>query len=143
MFKIPNQIPHGLEKDIKSIKEEKFNFYSHFFTFILSLIGVVFLLTFIFLQDKTSFLIPILIYAGSLLFAYYASTNYHSKYILNDRRKARILDHISIYFLIAGSYTPFLMIHVHNQKAKIILSLLWLMVVIGSVFKLFLPTNLK
>lgn len=143
MFTIPNKIPEGLEFDIKSIQEEKFNFYSHGISFLGAILATFFLISTLIQNDNQTALIPVSIYCFTLIFAYYASTNYHSKYHLTARRKARIIDHISIYFLIAGSYTPFLMIYVQNQKASFVLIILWLMVLIGSIFKYFFTHKFK
>jgi len=48
-----------------------------------------------------------------------------------------ILDHISIYFLIAGTYTPFLLIYLRNSFGIILLSVLWGLTILGIFFKVF------
>lgn len=143
MFNFPEKNPEGLEFDIKSISEEKYNFYSHGITFLWAIISSLFLVFILIQKNNPIYWVPVLIYCGTLIFAYYASTNYHSKYNLIARRKARTIDHISIYFLIAGSYTPFLMIYLHNQKATYVLIILWALVLIGSIFKYFFTHKFK
>jgi len=49
----------------------------------------------------------------------------------------KILDHISIYFLIAGTYTPFILIYVNNRTGITLLVILWSLTLIGTVFKSF------
>ncbi|MGE5108965.1 MAG: PAQR family membrane homeostasis protein TrhA, partial [Sphingobacteriales bacterium] len=48
----------------------------------------------------------------------------------------KILDHISIYFLIAGTYTPFLLVYMNNEFGITILTVLWGLTLTGIVFKL-------
>jgi len=78
-----------------------------------------------------------IIFSISLLMVYISSTWYHSSYDVQQRKKLRIFDHISIYFLIAGSYTPFLLTHFQDETGYNMLAVIWSMVFVGSVFKLF------
>nr|WP_273276258.1 hemolysin III family protein [Maribacter polysiphoniae] len=48
-----------------------------------------------------------------------------------------MLDHISIYFLISGTYTPFLLIYMNNAFSITLLSVLWGLTALGIVFKIF------
>ena len=88
--------------------EKKCNFITHFFGLILSLIGVSILIYNSLDFDNSSIknLICSLVYGSSLIFMYLSSSLYH---YLIDTRYSNVLqklDHVSIYFLIAGSYTP-------------------------------------
>jgi len=47
-----------------------------------------------------------------------------------------ILDHISIYFLIAGSYTPFILLFLHNTTGMTMLAVLWSLTLLGIIFKI-------
>lgn len=76
-----------------------------------------------------------IIFCISLLMVYSSSTLYHSVYKLRLRLRLRVFDHISIYFLIAGSFTPFVMVFLRNDLGYWVLGILWLMVLIGTVFK--------
>ncbi len=53
------------------------------------------------------------------------------------KRVLEIMDHISIYFLIAGTYTPFLLIYLNNPFGITLLSVLWGLTVLGVFFKIF------
>jgi hemolysin III len=53
------------------------------------------------------------------------------------RRIFKILDHISIFFFIAGSYTPFLLVYMRNSFGYTLLIILWSLTAAGTVFKLF------
>ena len=49
----------------------------------------------------------------------------------------RIMDHISIYFLIAGTYTPILLIYMNNNMGIALLIILWILTFIGTIYKCF------
>jgi len=77
------------------------------------------------------------IYAFSFLMLFIFSTLYHS--IQNEYAKKilRTCDHISIFFLIAGTYTPFLLVYMLNPFGIALLSVQWSLVLLGIIFKLF------
>ena len=82
---------------------------------------------------------PVTVYALSMLCLYTASTVYHS---LNTGIKGRMflrkLDHVMIYFLIAGTYTPVCMISLDGTiSGRIMLLIIWSMAILGSGFTLF------
>lgn len=143
LFKTPRSIPHNVKNDIKSIPEELANQISHGIGWITVLIASPFLLFLAAKSDIKYAFISIFIYCFSLLMVYTSSTLYHSAYQLNLRRKLRIFDHISIYFLIAGSYTPYILMYVGTVKGYTVLAVLWTMTFIGSIFKLFLTHKFK
>lgn len=78
------------------------------------------------------------IYGATLILLYGASTLYHVL-PLSDRplRALRMLDHIAIYFLIAGTYTPIALITLHSPLGWSLLVGVWLIAVAGIPFKLF------
>ena len=78
------------------------------------------------------------IYCFSFLVLYTTSTLYHSMVDPGMKRVARMLDHISIYFLIAGSYTPFILFFGRNPRGFFLLMGLWLLAFLGIFFKIFL-----
>ena len=77
------------------------------------------------------------IYSFSLLMVFTFSTLYHSTQNCYAKKILRIWDHISIYFLIAGTYTPFLLIYMLNSFGITLLSILWALVLLGIFFKIF------
>lgn len=84
-----------------------------------------------------------LVFCFSLLMVYTSSTIYHSVYKLKLKKPLRVFDHISIYFLIAGSFTPFIFLAVPSEIGKWVLITQWTMVAIGTVFKLFFTHTFK
>jgi hemolysin III len=82
-------------------------------------------------------LIGVSVYGASLVLLFLASTLYHS--ITHTRTKVVLkrLDHCAIYLLIAGTYTPLLMITLGSFAATVMLWLIWVIAVSGVVFKLY------
>jgi hemolysin III len=78
------------------------------------------------------------VYGATLILLYGASSLYHLLPV-SDRplRVLRILDHIAIYFLIAGTYTPIALITLDSRLGWVLLAVVWLIAVAGIPFKLF------
>jgi hemolysin III len=115
--------------------EEKINYWSHGIGAILSLIGGIFLII------KGSYLdwpqwLGLWVYALSLFILFSASTLYHMATTAERRYFYKKLDHTAIYYLIAGTYTPFLAIALPTAKAHYLLIALWVIAIIGTLFKL-------
>ncbi len=132
---IPKEVPEELKPLIKSIPEEIANMISHGLGVLFFLIGIPLLLLRV--QTDGWLTLGSVIFSISLLMVYFSSTIYHSVYKLYLKRRLRVFDHISIYFLIAGSFTPFVLKHVQTTLGWSILGLIWLMVLIGGIFKYF------
>ncbi|MCL4130471.1 UNVERIFIED_CONTAM: hypothetical protein GTU68_052794 [Idotea baltica] len=77
------------------------------------------------------------IYCFTLIMTYVSSTFYHGIQQPKLKGALRIVDHISIYFLIAGSYTPFIILFLQESWGWLLFAMLWSLVAIGIVFKLF------
>lgn len=76
------------------------------------------------------------IYAFSLILMLVCSTLYHWAKTAAKRHWYKKLDHTAIYYLIAGTYTPFLYLNIPTAKAHYLLIALWTIAAIGTVFKL-------
>jgi hemolysin III len=77
------------------------------------------------------------VFGGTLILLYLMSTLYHSFQDPKLKQLFRILDHSSIYLLIAGSYTPFTLVYLSGTWSWVILSVTWTLAVAGVVFKIF------
>lgn len=75
------------------------------------------------------------IYGFCFLLLFTCSTVYHLSQEPAIKRSFEIFDHISIYFLIAGTYTPFLLVYINNAFGITLLSILWSLTVVGIFFK--------
>ncbi|MCA9939257.1 MAG: hemolysin III family protein [Anaerolineales bacterium] len=75
------------------------------------------------------------IYGGSLILLYLASTLYHSVTYLPAKRILRIFDHSAVYVLIAGTYTPFLLVTMRGPLAWTLFATVWGMALVGIIYK--------
>ena len=75
------------------------------------------------------------IYGFCFLLLFASSTIYHIAQDPAVKRVFKIFDHISIYFLIAGTYTPFLLVYIHNTFGITLLAVLWGLTIVGIFFK--------
>lgn len=117
--------------------EEKLNVVSHAFGLALSVFGLILL---IFRAVELGGFMPIisfLVFGLSLILLYAASTFYHGATKMKWRRRLNVLDHIAIYILIAGTYTPLAMVTLNGKTGWIIFGVIWGVALIGTVLKLF------
>ena len=87
--------------------------------------------------------VSFIIYGSSLIILYSASTLYHSVQHPKTKKVLRTLDHTSIYVLIAGTYTPFLLIGVRGVLGWTLLAIVWAMAVAGIIWKIFFLGRLE
>lgn len=83
------------------------------------------------------------IYGFSFLMVFGFSTLYHSINHPTVKKVLQTIDHISIYFLIAGSYTPFILAYMYNGMGFTLLSILWGLTFIGIFYKIFFLGRFK
>lgn len=84
-----------------------------------------------------------IVFCGSLLLLYTASTLYHAIPTLAIKRKLKVCDHCAIYMLIAGTYTPFALIGLRGTVGWWLFGVAWGLATIGIVFKLFFTGRFK
>lgn len=75
------------------------------------------------------------IYGFCFLLAFTVSTIYHLVSEPKVKRIFKIFDHIGIYYFIAGTYTPFLLVYMHNSFGMTLLAVIWGLTALGTVFK--------
>ena len=120
-----------------SKKEEKLNVLTHAFGLIMSIVGLPFLLLKSLQYNGFWKPFSIVIFGVSLIVLYAASTFYHASKDSELRRKLNIFDHAAIYFLIAGTYSPFTIIILDGSLGWLIFSCTWVFAFIGIVLKFF------
>ncbi|MBQ9235524.1 MAG: hemolysin III family protein [Alphaproteobacteria bacterium] len=76
------------------------------------------------------------IFGCSMILLYTASTLYHASRSESRRIKMKKFDHISIYYLIAGSYTPFMLVSMRGVLGWSILGIIWGLALLGTFLKL-------
>ena len=75
------------------------------------------------------------IYGFCFLLLFSVSTIYHFVSEPGVKRIFKIFDHIGIYYFIAGTYTPFILVYMHNSFGMTLLTVLWTLTVAGTFFK--------
>lgn len=120
----------------QSILEEQLNTVTHAIGSVLGCVGLFFLLYYN--SHKTDYSqIGLIIYGLSIIVLFTASALYHWVRQPELKHKFRVLDHISIYLLIAGTYTPVLLISLLESKGVSLLIAVWTIAILGIVMKLF------
>lgn len=116
---------------------EVFNAITHGVAALLGVVAMIFLL------DKglsnsdymTSEVVSYTIYGSSLIILFLASTLYHSFSFSKFKDLFQKVDHASIYLLIAGSYTPYLMVTVGGAVGYTFLAIVWIAALAGIIFE--------
>lgn len=116
-----------------SLGEEIFNSISHGIGALLSVAGCVVLIVLSVSHGGAKEVVASSIYGASLIILYTMSTLYHA--LTNEKAKKffRILDHDTIYLLIAGTYTPITLCILRNTLGWIILGIVWAAAIFGTV----------
>lgn len=121
---------------IQTQREEFWNTITHG---VGAILGIIALVLFVLKDtDKTSYsLFSVIVYGISIIVLFSASTIYH--YVKDEKYKHtfRIVDHISIYLLIAGTYTPVLLINLEQSLGWTLFAVVWGIAAFGVVLKIF------
>lgn len=117
------------------LSEEIINAVSHGLAALLSVAGLTLLVTLAWLQNDIVKIASFAIYGASLIILFSASTLYHA--LINEKAKQlfKLLDHCAIYLLIAGTYTPLMLITLADSIGIAMLSVIWIIALLGIVFK--------
>ena len=113
-------------------KGEFFNSISHLVAAALSLVGATVLITLASIEGDTLKVVSYTVYSVSLFLLYLCSTLYHS---VQGQAKAifQRFDHLAIYLLIAGTYTPFALIAVKGSTGWWLFGVVWSLALIGMI----------
>lgn len=131
---LPKKTIEQLDSNIYSEGEERLNALSHAFGLVLAIVGLVAL---VLKATTVTSCIVVTVYGLSLALMFLTSTLYHNSKELKTKAVLRRLDHIAIYLLIAGSYTPFLVLGVGTNIAFVGLAVVWGIGFLGIFFKLY------
>jgi len=121
---------------LQSRFEENLNAQTHALGALLGIVALILLI--IYDTHKTAYsLFGVIVYGISIIILFTASTLYHS--VKSERKKHyfRIIDHISIYLLIAGTYTPVLLISLNESLGWTLFYVVWGIAAVGIILKLF------
>lgn len=119
---------------MKSIFREPFNGLSHLIGALLSIIGLVALLRVAILYGTKAHITSFAIFGISLILLYTASSLYHLLKVPEKVQQIlRNVDHMMIYILIAGSYTPFCILAIGGSTGRNLLICVWLIALVGVI----------
>jgi hemolysin III len=121
---------------IQTKQEELFNAVTHGIGFLLATALVPLLLTKA-SHSGITITIASAVFSFGFLMTYLSSTLYHSIHKPEAKKNLRIWDHISIFFLIGGTYTPIVVKYTNHQTALVFLGTMWFLIICGSALKIF------
>lgn len=116
-------------------EEERMNSLTHAIGAVLSLAGLVAMLIKTVPSGNPRSVIGALVFGLTMIIMYTSSSVYHIIQPSNLKRALRVMDHVNIYLLIAGTYTP-ICLGLNNASGHILLLLVWTVAVLGIIFKL-------
>lgn len=126
-----------------SIAEEVFHAITHGIGLLLSIAGLVVMIVLAALNGNAWHVVSCSVYGGTLVILYLNSTMYHSLAKTRAAKVFQILDHSSIYLLIAGTYTPFTLVTLRGALGWTIFGIIWGLAVLGVIFKVFTAGKFK
>jgi len=119
-----------------SATEELVHAVTHGFGVVLSIVGLSWMLYVSVNVADPWRIVASSIYGATLIALFLASTLYHSMYASRHRDVFKLLDHCAIYLLIAGTYTPFLLVAMRGSTGWWIFGTIWALATAGIVTKL-------
>lgn len=119
-----------------SPNEELLHTISHGIGILLSIAGLTVLVAFASLNGNVWHVVSSSIYGATLILMYSASTLYHGISHLRIKSILQQLDHAAIYLLIAGTYTPFLLVNLRHDWGWTLFTVIWSIAVVGVIFEL-------
>jgi hemolysin III len=127
----------GLTNHLESRPEEVANAVTHGLGVCAAVAGLVILTVSAAQRGDVMRLVTLTLFGCCLVLTYFASTLYHALPVGRWKYRALILDHASIYLLIAGTYTPMLLVTLWGGWGWTMFAIVWTVAVIGVILKLF------
>jgi hemolysin III len=118
-------------------KEETINALTHGLGVLLSVGGLTVLVVMAALRGDAWHIVSCSIYGATLVLLFSSSTLYHSFRSRRVKHVFRVIDHASIYLLIAGTYTPFVLVNLRGQWGWTLFGVIWGLALAGIVFQVF------
>jgi hemolysin III len=132
-----------MEVRIQTRNEELANGFSHILGVFFCLIGMPFLIAKVSAQHNLITELSVIVFGIGMLLVYSFSSLYHLAQKEKTKQLFKIADHISIYYLIAGTYSPLMVIYLKKETALVFLGIMWLIVLLGTFFKVFYVDRLR
>jgi hemolysin III len=125
------------------IKEESINALTHGLGAVLSLAGLVVLVVMAGRYGDAWHIVSCTIYGVTMVLLFSSSTLYHSFRSERVKHIFRIIDHASIYLLIAGTYTPFVLVSLRGGWGWSLFGVVWGLALAGIVFQIFFVSRFR
>lgn len=122
---------------------EKLNSITHLVGAVLALVGFGALLTLSIQQQDTRLIVSFIVFGVTLILLYTMSTLYHSFHIPELKNIFQKLDHVAIYLLIAGTYTPYMLVSLYDDGGLAMLAAVWILAIIGLLLDIFVPKRIE
>jgi hemolysin III len=119
-----------------SLREEQLNSLTHGIGALMSAVGTLVLVVAASRLGDGWKIVSFSIFGASLILLYSASTLYHASRSLRAREVWKMLDHCAIFLLIAGTYTPFLLVNLRDGSGWILFAVIWGLALAGIALKL-------
>lgn len=119
-----------------TVREEIWSSLIHGIGIALSLAGLIVLVTLAAQNGNVWVVVSTAIFGVSMVVLYTVSTLYHAIPNPEIKLKLKKFDHISIYYLIAGTYTPFMLVNMRGSVGWTVFGIIWGLALIGTVLKL-------
>lgn len=115
--------------------EEIANSITHGIGAVLAISGLVVLVSFASLRGDAWHIVSCSIFGATLVLSYLSSTLYHSIPLVKTKQILRTIDHSAIYLLIAGTYTPFMLVNLRGPWGWSIFAAIWGIALAGIIMK--------
>jgi hemolysin III len=122
---------------------EKFNSISHLVGAVLALVGFGALLTVGIQSGDAATIVSFSIFGTTLVLLYTMSTLYHSFHPPRLKSFFQKLDHVTIYLLIAGTYTPYMVVSLDNDVGYRLLGIVWGLAIVGLLLDILNPNRIE
>ena len=122
-------------------QEEFYSALIHGIGVLLSLAMLSILVVFAVIYGSTVSVVTSTIFGVSMMTVFLTSTLYHATKNPATKMKIKRIDHIVIYYLIAGTYTPFCLVNINGMKGWIIFGIIWALALLGTVLKIILKST--
>lgn len=104
---------------------------------LMAIAGLVLLVVFAAIYGNAWHIVSFSIYGTTLVLLYLSSTLYHSAQEPRRKYIFRIIDHSAIYLLIAGTYTPFMLVTLQGTRGWVMFGIIWFLALAGILYKVF------
>lgn len=122
---------------------ERFNSITHLVGAVLALMGFGALLAVSVIEKDLWVVVSFTVFGFTLVLLYTMSVLYHSLRSTHLKRIFQKLDHVSIYLLIAGTYTPYMLVSLREAKGPLLLAGVWGLAIIGIALDVLMPRRIE